>query len=242
MYGKLFDSIYDGTLAQDWRALITFQQMIILCDREGVVDMTPEALSRRTGIPIEHIEAGIAALESPDEKSRSPELNGRRIVRLDDHRTWGWRIVNHAKYREMRSPEDRRAYMRKYMRDRRENDRGNHGSGKQPELTGVNKSLREHTSASALLTSSGSKKGARRKPAIPIPDDFALTDDLVAHAAKLGITNRKRLEQFTDDLVDQCRSKDYRYVDYKAVWRKWLRTDIREGRIAKDPPIQRSDT
>ena len=59
MYGKIFESIYDGTLGDDWRALITFQQMIVLCDSDGVVDMTPAAISRRTNIPVEHIEAGI---------------------------------------------------------------------------------------------------------------------------------------------------------------------------------------
>ncbi len=58
MYGKLFDSMYDSTLAEDWRALVTFQQMIILCDADGMLDMTPQALSRRTSIPIEHIKSG----------------------------------------------------------------------------------------------------------------------------------------------------------------------------------------
>ena len=85
MYGKIFESIYDGTLVEDWRALVTFQQMIILADSDGVVDMTPRSISRRTGIPIEHIEAGIKVLESEDQYSRSQDENGRRIIRLDNH-------------------------------------------------------------------------------------------------------------------------------------------------------------
>ena len=100
MYGKIFESIYDGTLAEDWRALITFQQFIILCDSDGVIDMTPSAISRRTGIPIEHIKAGIEILEKEDKHSRSGAENGKRIVRLDDHRPWGWKIVNHSVYRD----------------------------------------------------------------------------------------------------------------------------------------------
>ena len=46
MYGKLFASMFDGSLraTAPWQALVTFQQLIILCDREGVVDMTTTAI------------------------------------------------------------------------------------------------------------------------------------------------------------------------------------------------------
>ncbi len=133
MYGKLFVSIYDGTLAEDWRALVTFQQMIILCDQDGILDMTPSAIQKRTGIPIEHIKAGIEILEAEDPYSRTPKENGRRIVRLSDTRIWGWRIVNHKHYRDLRTAEERREYMRNYMRDKREKDK----------LTEPNKSLQK---------------------------------------------------------------------------------------------------
>jgi len=121
MYGKLFTQMYDGTLATKgpWQALVTFQQMLILCDKDGVIDMTPEAISRRTTIPIEIIEIGIPALEEVDPASRSPELEGRRIVRLSESREWGWQIVNYAKYRKIRSEEDRKEYMRNYQKNYR---------------------------------------------------------------------------------------------------------------------------
>jgi hypothetical protein len=108
MYGKLFKSMYEGTLGNDWQALITFQQMIILCDPDGVLDMTHEALHRVTGIPLDIICAGIAQLEAPDPKSRTPDCDGRRIVRLDDHRDWGWQIVNHDKYKTLVDTETKR--------------------------------------------------------------------------------------------------------------------------------------
>jgi len=128
MYGKIFDSMYDGTLVEDWRALVTFQQFIVLCDANGIVDMTPHAISRRTGIPYEHIDAGIKILETIDPHSRTPEEGGCRIKLIDDHRPWGWYIVNHKKYRDMRNAEDRREYMRVYMQEKR----------KQLKLTEVN--------------------------------------------------------------------------------------------------------
>jgi hypothetical protein len=113
--------MFDGSLVAHgpWQALVTFQQFIILADKEGVVDMTPTAISGRTSIPIEIIQTGIAALEEPDPDSRSPDEEGRRIVRLSDTRTWGWRIVNIAHYRKIRSQEERREYQRNYARKRR---------------------------------------------------------------------------------------------------------------------------
>lgn len=114
MYGKLFTSMYDGTLATrgPWQALVTFQQMIVLADRDGIVDMTASAISRRTSIPLDIIDTGIAELMLPDPESRSPAEDGRRIVLLEEHRTWGWQIVNYAKYSAIRSAIDRKEYMR----------------------------------------------------------------------------------------------------------------------------------
>jgi hypothetical protein len=121
MYGKLFAQMYDGTLgtAGPWQALVAFQQLIILADKDGVVDMTAEAIARRTTIPLDIIQTGIKALEQPDPHSRTPDEEGRRIVKLSDERDWGWRIVNYAHYRNIRSQEERREYMRNYQRARR---------------------------------------------------------------------------------------------------------------------------
>lgn len=112
--------MYDGTLAGNWQAIITFQQMIVLCDVDGVIDMTPQAISSRTSIPLEIIQAGIGHLENPDPYSRSQEAEGRRIERLDDHRTWGWRIVNYTKYRHLRDSETVRNENKERQRRRRE--------------------------------------------------------------------------------------------------------------------------
>ena len=53
MYGKIFESMYDGTLGEHWKALVTFQQLIVICDSNGDVDMTINAIHRRTSIPKE---------------------------------------------------------------------------------------------------------------------------------------------------------------------------------------------
>lgn len=116
MYAKVFESIYDGSLRENWKALVTFQQFLVLADADGTVDMTPAAIAARTGIPREIIDAGIAALEAPDPDSRSAEREGRRIERLDDHRSWGWTIVNHRHYQLMVSAETKRAQTRERVK------------------------------------------------------------------------------------------------------------------------------
>lgn len=115
--------MYDGTLRADWEALITFQQMIILSDADGVVDMTPHAISGRTGIPLVHIENGIKVLESPDPYSRSAEQEGRRICLLDEHRPWGWYLVNHSKYKHLQDSDTVRAQTRERVRKHREKNK-----------------------------------------------------------------------------------------------------------------------
>src|SRR5690242_15776897 len=121
MYGKIFSQIYDGTLATrgPWQALITFQQLIVLDNKNGEVEMTAEVIATRTTIPLEIIQIGLAALSQPDPESRTPTEEGRRIVLLSPRRSWGWRIVNYGHYRQIRNEEERREYHRLYMRKKR---------------------------------------------------------------------------------------------------------------------------
>lgn len=155
MYGKLFAQMYDGTLGTrgPWQALVAFQQLIILADKYGQVDMTADAVARRTTIPVDIITVGIAALELPDPDSRSPDEDGRRIVKIDPERSWGWRIVNYDHYRKIRSEEERREYHRKYMRDRRAKANSTNGV---TASEGVNPALRKSTNSSKQYA--GSKK------------------------------------------------------------------------------------
>lgn len=123
MYGKIFHSIYDGTLVENWKALVTFQQLIVLADADGIVDMTAGALSRRTGIPLEIIEEGLNLLITDDPNSRTDTEDGKRLLPINPERNWGWQIVNHKQYRDLRTADDRREYMRNYMREKRSEDK-----------------------------------------------------------------------------------------------------------------------
>ena len=108
MFAKVFSQILDSSLAEDYQTRHVFEDLLKLCDINGVVDMTAEAIARRANAPLEIVKRGIAELEKPDPRSRNPEHEGRRIVRLDEHREWGWFVVNYSHYREIASEEQRR--------------------------------------------------------------------------------------------------------------------------------------
>lgn len=138
-YTKLFDSMWSGSLYGKFEASAVFMVMLSLSDAEGQVDMTHEAISGRTGWPIDFIREGIRQLEEPDERSRTPDASGRRIIRIGEDRDWGWFITNHAKYRdEMRSIE-RREYLKEAKRKERDKRRQQLSTG-QPSSTAVNPS------------------------------------------------------------------------------------------------------
>lgn len=119
MYAKIFTQILDSSLVEDYPARCVFMDLLLLADKHGVVDMTPEAIARRTNAPLKVVKAAIAKLSEVDPQSRTKDEDGRRIILLDDHRDWGWQIVNFVHYHKMQSEEDRREYMREYMREKR---------------------------------------------------------------------------------------------------------------------------
>lgn len=120
MYAKIFDQILNSSLAENFMTRHVFMDLLVLSDKNGEVDMTHESIARRTNVPLEIVKQAIAELEAPDPRSRSTAEDGRRIVRLDAHRDWGWQITNYAKYREIRNEEARKEYRREWMRQSRE--------------------------------------------------------------------------------------------------------------------------
>lgn len=113
MFAKVFSSLWDGTLGHQLDVWPLFVFMLAHCDQDGNLDMTPEAISARSHIPLDAVLRGIAVLEALDPRSRSQVEDGRRILRIDEHRDWGWHIVNYEHYRGLRDNQERRAQTRK---------------------------------------------------------------------------------------------------------------------------------
>ena len=101
MFVKVFSQIFDSSIAENYLTRLVFTDLLTLADLNGVVDMTHESISRRTNVPIETVRAAISELEKPDPRSRTPDCEGRRIKRLDEHRDWGWFVVNYGNFRKI---------------------------------------------------------------------------------------------------------------------------------------------
>lgn len=103
-FAKVYRSLWNGTLGAKWEGWALLVYMLAHCDADGRIDETPEAIARKSGLPLDVVERGISILEAPDQHSRSAADKGRRIARLDDHRDWGWQIVNFEHYRSSEDP------------------------------------------------------------------------------------------------------------------------------------------
>lgn len=98
-FAKVMLQILDSSIADDFTTRHVFEDFLKLCNRKtGIVDITRSTLSRRLNIPIDILNRCIDKLEQPDPDSRNPSHEGRRIRRIDDHRDWGWVILNFLAY------------------------------------------------------------------------------------------------------------------------------------------------
>lgn len=99
-YTPVFDSVFEGSLCGKYPETAAWLFLLALADKNGHVDKSPNFISAVTGMPVDVLERCIREFCEPDEKSRTPDSDGRRLIPLDPDRPWGWLIVNHGKYRE----------------------------------------------------------------------------------------------------------------------------------------------
>src|SRR6516225_11333585 len=111
MYAKIFRQIFDSSISSNSKVRHLFMDLLVLADVTRVVDMTHDAIARVTNVDLQEVVAGIEELMKPDPASRSGAANGARLVLIDPaQRSWGWRITNFGRYRNMRNEEARRAH------------------------------------------------------------------------------------------------------------------------------------
>lgn len=123
MFAKVFSQIFDSTIAEDYRVRHIFMDLLVMADSDGVVDKTPQAISRVANVPLDQVQMALAILAKPDAFSRTKDHDGCRIQLIDTDRDWGWLIVNYSKYRDIRDEEARRIANRSYKREERKRKR-----------------------------------------------------------------------------------------------------------------------
>lgn len=234
VYAKLFTSIYHGTLRGNSHGLLVFTNLMAHADSTGHVDVHPRAIAEEVGLTINQVRAALDMLEAPDEESRSPENEGRRIVRLDEHRAWGWRIVNYVKYRSIRSEEDRREQNRLAQAKWREKNKPESAERNQHKPRKP-QSAQAEAEAEAL-----SPKGEREKraPRSALSADWKLPEDW----AQWAKTERPDLDikVTADGFADHWRVEGALKADWGAAWRKWVRNERGTQRTAFNAPANGS--
>lgn len=110
MYGKLFASLYTGSMIGAGPVPFALMPYVISNAKPdkklgGYVELNPVLLATIFGTSVKEIEQGIEFLCQPDPRSRTPDEGGRRLIKLGQ---FDYRVVNFEKYRAIKNEEDRR--------------------------------------------------------------------------------------------------------------------------------------
>jgi hypothetical protein len=97
---KLYGSILDSTIwLEPLPTKVVWITMLAMADADGCVVSSIPSLAKRAGVAREDCLTALATLAAPDPDSKTSDHEGRRIERVDG----GWLILNHRKYRDMRT-------------------------------------------------------------------------------------------------------------------------------------------
>jgi hypothetical protein len=116
-FAKLFSSILTSSIwVEDDSTLRVWIALLALSDSRGKAEGAVPGLASLCRMSVEDTETALARLAGPDQYSRSPEFEGRRIAPIEG----GWQILNYLKYREkgQAKPGSRAEYMRTRRRSK----------------------------------------------------------------------------------------------------------------------------
>lgn len=143
-YSKLFSSIVTSTIwREDDKTRIVWITLLALKNRFGQVAGALPGLAAMANVSIEDCAKAIEKLTAPDPYSRTKEFDGRRVDVIEG----GWLVLNHAKYRNAMSEDERRAYKRDWDRRKRKKIKDNGSCG---QSCGHSDVLLTHTDADAV--------------------------------------------------------------------------------------------
>jgi len=119
-FTKLFSSITESTVwCEPDRTRLVWICMLAMADQHGRVWGSIPGLANRARVPVEDARAAIDTFLAPDVDSRTKDFDGRRVEAIDG----GWRLLNHEKYRAIRDEESIKESKRRYINNRRANER-----------------------------------------------------------------------------------------------------------------------
>jgi len=117
-YAKVFSSMFTGSMyGAGCHVFATWVWVLTHKDENGHVEVNPRLVAAELGASVEQVQAAMEYLTAPDCDSRSPDEDGRRMIRIGQ---FAYRVVNHQKYRSL--GQGRTEYWRQYKGKRRSGD------------------------------------------------------------------------------------------------------------------------
>jgi hypothetical protein len=224
-YTPVFQSIFDGTLHGRWPQTGVWLALLAMADKHGGIDRTPQAIASDIGISADELMMCITEFCQPDLMSRTPDEEGRRLVLLEPSRAWGWRIVNHGRYREK---------ARLAAKSAREVESGGNAERLKERVTAADRRSPPETAADPLSNANANTcKTVARKRATRCPEPFPITEDMRAWALA-KCPHVKNVDGATEEFVDYWRGVSGRSgvkLDWEGTWRNRFRElEERSGR------------
>ncbi len=213
-YTKLFRSIIHSTV---WRepshVKVVWVTLLAMADQDGVAETSIPGLADAARVTLEQATEALERLQAPDRYSRSKTLEGRRIVAVDG----GFELVNHGKYRELMSKEDR--LKRAAARQKRWRERNASRNASLRDVDGVTTSDAEASQMQNRpdKTPLSVSHSPRRRRWTRIPATWQPNPSHTALAQKLGVDIEHELELIRDHEYKTPKS------DPDAAFRTWLR-------------------
>lgn len=140
-YTKLFSSIIDSTIWRESKETkIVWITMLAKCDKYGIIEASLPGLADAAKVSLNECVEALAVLMAPDPHSRTKANEGRRIAEVDG----GWRILNHAKYRDKMSDRQRLEYQAAWQKEYRKRKKGGiREARKEAKLAAAGQAIRE---------------------------------------------------------------------------------------------------
>jgi len=112
-FTKLFSTITESSVwCEDDQTFRVWIAMLARADHEGVVNASAPGFANLCRMSLEEFQRAEAILLGPDQHSRTPDNEGRRIERIQG----GWLVLNYVRYREQAQESGRAPYMRDYRK------------------------------------------------------------------------------------------------------------------------------
>lgn len=197
IYTKLFSSILDSSIwGEPHPTRLVWITMLAMADEFGIVHASAGGLARRAVVTPEECKRALETLEAPDIESKSQEWGGRRIEPVDG----GWQILNHKRYREIRT----RRQVQDAARQRRHRDRS------RDSVTSNDVTTRSR-SRGRSTTTSAQGAGNPKKPSWSSEacDDWKARFEGTAPGGRIGKALKPLVEQHGWDKI-------------RPIWQKYL--------------------